>query len=132
MDALAGDERYEEAADMRDRAIAFADAHRRVRRLHLVHRAGRLVVQLGDQRTVIEGGRLRHTERADAPSLLSTATTDDPPAASPPRRWVEPADADELTVLGSWIERNAERIRIEHCDGTLSSPLPRLPDLPGR
>jgi DNA polymerase-3 subunit epsilon len=131
MEVLAGDERYEEAADMRDRAIAFADAHRRVRRLDLVHRAGRLVVQLGGQRTVIEDGRLRHTEQADAPSLLSSVGRDlDREHA--PHRCVEPAAADELTVLAGWIERNAERLRIEHCDGTLCSPLPRLPDLPAR
>lgn len=133
MEALAGDERYEEAADMRDRAIAFADAHRRVRRLDLVHRAGRLVVRLGEQRAVIEGGRLRHTEKADEPSLLGLL--DPAPrggAGTDALRWVEPADADELTVLAGWIDRNADRLRIEHCDGMLCSPLPRLPDLPGR
>ncbi len=130
MEALAGDERYEEAADMRDRAIAFADAHRRVRRLDLVHRAGRLVVRLGEQRAVIEDGRLRHTEKAGEPSLLGMV--DDAPRGAPAPRWVEPADADELTVLAGWIDRNAHRLSIEHCDGVLCSPLPRLPDLPGR
>ena len=131
MEVLAGDERYEEAADMRDRAIAFADAHRRVRRLDLVHRAGRLVVRLGEQRAVIEGGRLRHTEKVDEPSLLGMVDAAPSEVAEPPR-WVEPADADELSVLAGWIDRNADRLRIEHCDGTLCSPIPRLPDLPGR
>ena len=130
MEALAGDERYEEAADMRDRAIAFADAHRRVRRLDLVRRAGRLVIRLGDQRAVIEDGRLRHTEAADEPSLLGMVH-DAPREAGVPR-WVEPADADELSVLAGWLDRNADRLCIEHCDGVLCSPLPRLPDLPGR
>ncbi len=131
MDALAGDERFEEAADMRDRALAFVDAHRRVRRLDLVHRAGRLVIRLGHQRAVIEDGRLRHTEHADEPSLLGIADTG-PRGDTEPPRWVEPADVDELSVLAGWIDRNAERLRIEHCDGVLCSPLPRLPDLPGR
>jgi DNA polymerase-3 subunit epsilon len=132
MEALAADERYEEAADMRDRAIAFADAHRRVRRLDLVHRAGRLVVRLGDQRTVIEDGRLHHTEHADAPSLLGIEDPQRRTADHGGRRWVEPADADELSVLAAWIDRNAARLRLEHCGGTLCSPLPRLPDLPAR
>lgn len=133
MEALAADERYEEAGDMRDRAIAFVDAHRRVRRLDLVHRAGRLVLRLGDQRTVIEDGRLRHTEHADAPSLLGMGDGGRGSSAGRvPPRWVEPADADELAVLAGWIDRNAGRMRVEHCDGTLCSPLPRLPDLPGR
>lgn len=129
MHALARAERYEEAADARDRAAAFADAHRRVRRFDLVHRAGRLVVRLGRHRAVIEHGRLRHTEDVDAPSLLGLEATEPTP---PPPRWVAPADADELTVLAGWLDRHADRIEIEHCEGALCSPLPRLPDLPRR
>lgn len=131
MHELAGVERYEEAADVRDRAAAFADAHRRVRRFDLVHRAGRLVVRLGRHRAVIEDGRLRHTEEVDRPSLLGlvepTATV-----GAPTRRWVDPAAADELTVLAGWLDRHAHRLEIEHCEGTLCSPLPRLPELRGR
>ncbi|HEU5081971.1 MAG TPA: DEDD exonuclease domain-containing protein [Acidimicrobiales bacterium] len=131
MHELAGDERYEEAADVRDRAAAFADAHRRVRRFDLVHRAGRLVVRLGRHRAVIEDGRLRHTEEVDRPSLLGlaepTAT-----AGTPARRWIDPAAADEITVLAGWLDRHAHRLEIEHCEGTLCSPLPRLPELRGR
>lgn len=130
MHELARAERYEEAGDVRDRAAAFAEAHRRVRRFDLVHRAGRLVVRLGRHRAVIEGGRLRHTEDADRPSLLGMAAPT-APVDPPGRRWVEPAAADELTVLAGWLDRNAARLEIEHCDGTLCSPLPRLPELRG-
>jgi len=130
MHALAAAERYEEAADVRDRAAAFAEAHRRVRRFDLVHRAGRLVVRLGRQRAVIEDGRLRHTEPADAPSLLS-APAPAVEVAVRGRRPVEPDAVDELTVLAGWLDRNAARLEVEHCEGTLCSPLPRLPDLRG-
>jgi len=129
MQVLASAERYEEAADVRDRAAAFADAHRRVRRLDLLHRAGRVVVTLGPHRAVIEGGRLRHTEPVDAPSLLALAEGAPPPSPAPGP--VEPAAVDELTVLGGWLQRQADRLRLEHCDGTLCSPLPRLPELRG-
>ena len=132
MHALAAAERYEEAADVRDRAAAFADAHRRVRRLDLVQRAGRLVVRLGRRRAVIEDGRLRHTEDVDAPSLLGLAHGAAPPDGARPPRWVDPAAVDELSVLAGWLDKHASRLEIEHCDGTLCSPLPRLPDLPGR
>jgi len=137
MDALAQAERYEEAADVRDRAAAFADAHRRVRRFDLVHRAGRLVVRLGRHRAVIEDGRLRHTEPADAPSLLTTWTTATvdvtaSAVAVRPRALVESAAVDELSVLAGWLDKNAARLEVEHCEGTLCSPLPRLPDLRGR
>jgi DNA polymerase III subunit epsilon len=128
MHALAHDERYEEAADVRDRAAAFVDAHRRVRRFHLVHRAGRLVVRLGGHRAVIEHGRLAHTEPAGAPSLLSTTTTVEVRTAP---GHVEPAAVDELSVLAGWLDKNAGRLEVEHCGGTLCSPLPRLPDLRG-
>ncbi len=138
MQALADAERYEEAADVRDRAGAFTDAHRRMRRFDLVHRAGRLVVRLGGQRAVIEQGRLRHTERADAPSLLGQATVADaldtatPGPAADGRAAVEPTDVDELTILAGWLDRHASRIEVEHCSGVLCSPLPRLPDLRAR
>jgi DNA polymerase III subunit epsilon len=131
MQALARAERYEEAADVRDRARAFADAHRRVRRFDLVQRAGRLVVRLGQHRAVIERGRLRHSEPADTPSLFALGTGDGADAAPMPPEHVQPADVDELTVLAGWLERNAGRIRVEHCEGTLCTPLPRLPDLRG-
>lgn len=130
MRSLAATERYEEAADVRDRAAAFTEAHRRVRRFGLLQRAGRLVVRVGDQRAVIDGGRLSHTEAADAPSLLSAAPHGTPPPVTPAGP-VEPAAVDELTVLAGWLQRNAERVVIEHCEGTLASPLPRLPDLRG-
>lgn len=129
MQSLAAAERYEEAADVRDRAAAFVDAHRRVRRLDLVHRAGRLVVRLGGLRAVIEGGRLCHTEDVDAPSLLGTPTSTVPDGRTPASRWVEPAAVDELSVLAAWLDKNAARLEIEHCEGTLCSPLPRLPEL---
>jgi DNA polymerase-3 subunit epsilon len=133
MHVLAAAERYEEAADVRDRAAAFAEAHRRVRRFDLVHRAGRLVVRLGRHRAVIEDGRLRHTEPADVPSLLSVATSAATAADAAPtgRPCVEPAAVDELVVLAGWLDRNAGRLEVEHCEGTLCSPLPRLPDLRG-
>jgi len=131
MHALAASERYEEAADVRDRAAAFADAHRRVRRFGLVQQAGRLVVRLGRHRAVIEDGRLRHTEPADAPSLLTLAVGGADRAGPPPPAPVEPAAVDELTVLAGWLDKNAARLEIEHCEGTLCSPLPRLPDLRG-
>jgi DNA polymerase III subunit epsilon len=131
MQALAAAERYEEAADVRDRAAAFVDAHRRVRRLDLVHRAGRLVVRLEGLRAVIDGGRLCHTEDVDAPTLLGTTTTSTASARNPPARWVEPGAVDELSVLAAWLEKNAGRLEIEHCDGRLCSPIPRLPELRG-
>ncbi len=124
MRTLADDGRYEEAADMRDRAAAFVDAHRRVRRFTRLRRAGWLVLRYGTQRAVFDGGRLVATESVDAPTLFGSPG----PAGAEPRP-VDPADADELSVVSAWLDKNAHRVVIEHVDGELASPLPRLPDV---
>ena len=59
MDALAAAERFEEAADVRDRAAALAQALRRQRRLDALRRAGRVVLTLPDHAQVeLDHGRL--------------------------------------------------------------------------
>ena len=128
MRVLATDDRFEEAADMRDRAAAFADGHRRVRRFTRLRRAGQLVVRLGDRRIVLDGGRLVTTEAVHEPTLFGTRA----PAPPAPTAPVAPDDADELTVISRWLDDNADKLRIEHVDGVLCSPLPRLPDLRGK
>ena len=35
--------------------------------------------------------------------------------------------ADELACVGTWLDAEAGRLRLVHCDGELASPLPRLP-----
>ena len=129
MRSLAGADRFEEAADMRDRAAAFADAHHRVRRFDRLRRAGRLVVRFGERRAVFDGGRLVTTEAIGEPTLFGTPTGGDRDDCRLP---VAPADADELIVVSSWLDKNAHRLRVEHVDGALCSPLPRLPTLKGR
>jgi DNA polymerase-3 subunit epsilon len=129
MRSLAGADRFEEAADMRDRAAAFADAHHRVRRFDRLRRAGRLVVRFGERRAVFDQGRLVTTEAIGEPTLFGTPTGGDHDGCRAP---VAPADADELIVVSSWLDKNAHRLRIEHVDGALCSSLPRLPSLKGR
>jgi DNA polymerase-3 subunit epsilon len=59
MSALAAAERFEEAADVRDRARALAQALRRQRRLDAVRDAGRLVITFGGSGgATFDGGRL--------------------------------------------------------------------------
>ena len=127
MRALAQDGRYEEAADVRDRARAFVDAHRRVRRFARLRRAGWLVLRHGSRRAVFDGGRFVAAESLDAPTLFGSAVGE---TATDPRP-VDPADADELAVVCAWLDKNAHRIVVEHVAGVLACPLPRLPDLRG-
>jgi DNA polymerase-3 subunit epsilon len=131
MAALAGDERYEEAADVRDRLAALAAAVRRQRRLDSLRRAGSVVVALPDRGGAeLRSGRLVRSWRGDdAQGVLDPGDAAEPPAAGTPL----PRDlADELACVASWLDEQAARVRLVHCDGELASPLPRLPSYAAR
>jgi DNA polymerase-3 subunit epsilon len=142
MHALAAAERFEEAADVRDRAAALAGALKRQRRFDALRRAGRIVVEVdGRSRAELVGGRLRRTWRltqdgivvVPLPLDLDPAAPDDVDAAAATS--VDPADpgapagagsgheplpkalADELACVAQWLDRQAHRIQVLHADG---------------
>ena len=123
MATLARYERFEEAAAVRDRAGALARAVHRQGVLDRLRRAGRLELDVGDgalgatapRRLVLAGGRL-----VDGPDTLALADGDDPgPDAPLPRHLV-----GELSAVALWLDAEAHRVRLVHCDGELASPLP--------
>jgi DNA polymerase-3 subunit epsilon len=118
MRALADAQRFEEAADVRDRAGALARALRRQRRLDGLRRAGVIELDVpGEGAAVIEGGVLvgdRLPLDEDAP----LCTTEGPV----PREL-----ADELACVAAWLEARADCVQLLRCDGELTSALPRLP-----
>jgi DNA polymerase III subunit epsilon len=117
MRALAEAERFEEAADTRDRASALVRAISRQRRFDGLRRSGRLVVEAhGGERVVLGGGRLL---AGPAPVL----DLDDADLAAPLPREL----ADELACVAAWLDAEAARVRLVACEGELCSPLPRLP-----
>jgi DNA polymerase III subunit epsilon len=117
MNALATAERFEEAADARDRAAALARALMRQRRLESLRRSGRLEVEDGDgRRVVLASGRL-----IDGP-LFATADDGSVEAGPLPREL-----ADEVSCVAAWLDAEAARLRLVACDGELASPFPRLP-----
>jgi hypothetical protein len=177
MEELAAEERFEEAADVRDRAAALAQALRRQRRLDTLRGAGRLVIDLpGQGGATFVSGRLEQawvgpdeplplslgsdvpdvpvagaitssptatgatTASPTNPSTTSTTSTTISPrlpgiAAGPvaPVAAPVPCDlADELFCVASWLDANANAIRLVHCDGGLSSSLPRVPSFDAR
>ena len=116
MGALASAARFEEAADVRDRAAALARALARQRQLDALRRAGRIELEAGGRRLVLRAGRLA----GDAPQLDHD---DDPgPDAPVPRHLV-----DELSCVASWLDAEARSVRLLHCEQPWSVPLPRLP-----
>jgi DNA polymerase-3 subunit epsilon len=126
MRTLARAERFEEAADVRDRATALSAALFRQRRTEQLRQSGAIELDLGDgSRVELDGGRLL---RAWSVGELALGVGCEPPEAST-TGWVPPALADELACVAAWLDKNARRVRLVHCDGTLASPLPAVPQL---
>jgi DNA polymerase-3 subunit epsilon len=124
--ALAAAERYEEAADTRDRAAALAAALRRQRRIDALRRAGWVRVRLpGRGGADLEHGRLLRVwgpgAEPDAPATPSLSTD---PGALPP---LSRDRADEVLCIAAWLDKAAGEVVLERCEGQLSSPLPALP-----
>lgn len=136
MQVLAGADRFEEAADVRDRAAALASSIRRQRRLDGLRRAGRLVVELPSGGAELHDGRLVRAWGGDDAGLdLTGAPPGAPVAVALPTVGLPlelgdplPRDhADELGCVASWLEQRADQVRVRHCDGGLAVPLPALP-----
>ncbi len=110
MATLAAQDRFEEAAAMRDRASAVVRIVERQRRIEMVGRVDRLVFQHGDGNRIElgAGGRLLGGDLFDVE--------------------VAPATLDEALCVASWLNRNAATIRIVEASGSFSSELPLLPD----
>jgi len=129
MRALADAERFEEAADVRDRAAALARALTRHRRLDSLRRAGRVELDVDGSRVVLAGGRLTAT------GPLALFDAENPPADGPvdagaplPRHLV-----DEVACVAAWLDAEGRSARLVSCEGPWASPLPALPRYePGR
>lgn len=125
MAALAAEERFEEAADTRDRAAAVVAALRRQRRLDQWRRPALVRLGLpGGGGVELVHGRMDHAWGAgagvDAQSSLRLV-------AAAPSRPVGRDEADELLCIAQFVDRYAARIELLHVDGELSSALPALP-----
>jgi DNA polymerase-3 subunit epsilon len=147
MAALAASRRFEEAADARERAAALATAIARQRRLQRLRDAGRLVVHVdGEGGAELDHGLLVRSwgpggpgaehlpglataGRADLPDLAPDPVDLAPPAPGTP---IPRHLVDELACVARWIDERAHRVRIEHCDVGLASPLPALPSFQPR
>lgn len=117
---LASEQRFEEAADVRDRAEALAAAVTRQRRFDQLRRAGRVVVGLPDgSGAELDAGVLRsswHPARPNPLPLDEASPT--PPVSGEP---LAPELADELACVASWLDDGAARVRLLTCEGELTS-----------
>lgn len=103
MRELASEERFEDAASVRNEAATFARVVGRQRRLMMLDDLHGLVLETASGATVElgPGGRL--------PGELSTSL-------------------DEALCVASWLERHAGSVRLVATNGKLASPFPGLPN----
>jgi len=121
---LADQQRYEEAAELRDRAAALARALDRQRRYDALRGAGRIRVEMsGGAWAVIDTGVL-HAAGAGASSVAAAPL----PSAEPvdlqqplPRHLV-----DEVATVCAWLDARAASLRVIECERGLAMPVARL------
>jgi DNA polymerase III subunit epsilon len=132
---LASAERFEEAADVRDRAAALARALTRHRRLDALRRAGRVELDLDGTLVVLSGGRLSATGTAAATSLALFDAEHPPeqPAPDAPDSPLPRHLVDEVACVAEWLDAEGRSARLVSCERPWASPLPALPRYePGR
>ncbi len=139
--ALAAAERYEEAADVRDRAAALSAALRRRRRYDRLRRVGRMRLQVGgswvelDRGLLVDAGPHGEPPPPRAPDPPARAHGEPPPPRSPdPLRLVDqgswvpsPLEADEMACVASWLDEHATEVRLVSLEGTYADPAIPLP-----
>ncbi|HNJ98520.1 MAG TPA: GIY-YIG nuclease family protein, partial [Ilumatobacteraceae bacterium] len=112
--ALSTARRYEEAADMRDRANAFAAAITRQRLFDQLRAAGDMGVQIGDTVLHIRDGALQSAHAVDQ---LATGLELPPPEVPPYPQPLPRSAADEVLCLARALERASHRATLLWCSG---------------
>lgn len=134
MRSLAAAERFEDAAEVRDRAAALTSAIRRQRRFDALRRAGRVELEVDG----CSGAELHHGRLVRAWTVTRTGITPLPlpahlePDSADPDLPLPTALADELACVAAWLDHDAHRIRVVHADLALTSPYPALPSYESR
>jgi DNA polymerase III subunit epsilon len=127
MASLAAEQRYEEAAMVRDRAQALVTALDRQRRLDALRRAGRVDLAIGDVIACLDHGRLLDV-RVDG--QLLGALTEPPPELTPVDAPLPRHCADEMLCIVRFLdaEPRPSTWRVLSTDGEWTWPLPSVSD----
>lgn len=145
---LAAEERFEEAAETRDRANALSATLLRQRSIDRLRSSGSVVIRTRRGATVrFEAGRLTAAVAAGDDGALELDLSFAPDSVAPLHGdpgegsdasglFVSPADeihppisaelADEMTVVARWLDDESERLQLLHTDEALSTRLPLL------
>lgn len=130
---LAATQRYEEAAEMRDRTQALLTALQRQRSVDALRRAGRLRIRLGTSIVELDHGVLHESRRDDQlVGPVATLPELDPLLAAPESVGADVVAprhiADELNCIARHLE-SADDCEVLECDGEWSWPTINLPTL---
>jgi excinuclease UvrABC nuclease subunit len=118
MRALAHQQRFEEAADLRRQAFALSNSLRRQNQVDALRSSGRVIFESPDTDLVtLENGRLvesasRNIGNEDGQNSL--------PAITGKR------EIAELLCVANWLENQSHKLRLVYCDLPLSSRYPNL------
>jgi DNA polymerase-3 subunit epsilon len=126
---LSATRRYEEAGQVRDRAMAFSNAVRRQRLTDRLRAAGDVGLRIDDITLHVRGGVLVGTAAEGQMEIgLPIAAPEVPSfAALLPRHVV-----DEVLCLARAFDRIAHRVTVLWCDGRWQWPIDEVPEVVGR
>ena len=127
--ALSAARRYEEAAQVRDRAMAFSQAMRRKRLTDRLREAGDVGVRLDDTVLHVRDGVLVGTAADGQMEIGLSLPPPDVPVftALLPRTVV-----DEVLCLARTFDRMANKVTVLWCDGRWEWPIDGVPEVVGR
>jgi DNA polymerase III subunit epsilon len=126
--SLSAERRYEQAAQVRDRAMAFTNAIRRQRLTDRLREAGDVGLQLGDTKLHVREGVLVGAAH-DGQIEIGLAL---PPPDVPLAPLLLPTLAvDEVLCLARAFQRLAHRVTVLWCDGRWQWPIDEVPQVVG-
>jgi len=132
MSTLAANQRYEEAAMVRDRLSALLNAARRHQLVTALRAADRCVLRRGDTTWTIDRARLTDTLISGE---VGRALPVDAPDAPSDGRPIDRRQIDEALCLAKYFDKHAKRIEVVQCSGDWRFPvdtsdqMPRLSDV---
>ncbi len=126
---LSAARRYEEAAQVRDRAMAFSNAMRRQRLTDRLRQAGDVGLQIGDTTLHIRGGLLIGTAVV---GQLEIDLPLPPPDVSSFTALLPRHVVDEVLCLARAFDRLADRVTVSWCEGRWEWPIEQVPEIAGR
>ncbi|MGH9134956.1 MAG: DEDD exonuclease domain-containing protein [Ilumatobacteraceae bacterium] len=124
MARLATQQRFEDAAQVRDRMSAMQGAVRRARLVEALRRARRCDIRRGDITWIVDDARLVDVVVAGSSGRALPLA---PPAPAEPGRPLGRRQIDEALCLARYFEKNADRIDVVRCTGAWAFPIDVTP-----